>query len=220
MYELTELPSATPVSTARRVFFCVYYQNSASDPDASFQRAARTWNREAKKQFSFREGVDIFIEQAVTTEPQFKNAWNGIAKQASYNGMKVSLGQLLTHASKDPNGGNGLEFMPVSGDGTITQADIAALAKMPWSSDAALILAGCNTGLTGSGRSWSPAAEFAKAQKVRTLGQSGYAYFSKVWASYTSQVKTDTNIALWAYQRGKNAPAGDGSRLKGVVIPP
>ncbi|HEX5658678.1 MAG TPA: hypothetical protein VFX59_15860 [Polyangiales bacterium] len=220
MYEITELPSATPVSSAGRLFFCMYYLNTATDADASFQRAAKTWIRETKTQFSFREGVDIFLEQSVTTEKQFKSAWNGIAQQASYNGMKVSVGQLLTHATKDATGQDGLEFKPVAGDGTLTQTDIAGLAKMPWSSDGALILAGCNTGLTGDGRTWTPAGEFAKGQKVRTLGQAGYAYFSKVWSSYTTQAKTDPNIALWAYKRGKNATVGDGSRLKGVLVQP
>jgi len=220
MYEISEMAMTTPASSAGRVFFCIYYVNTASDEDASFKRAAKTWIAATKSQCRFREGVDIFLEQPVLTEPQFKSAWNGIAQQAANNSMLVWAGNVVSHASKEPDGGDGLEFANLTSDSTITQADFRSLAKMSWHADGYLILSGCNTGLAGAGRTWTPASEFARSQRIRTLGQAAYSTFSKTWSSYTTQAATDTAIALWAYKCRRNNLTGNGARMKGVIAAP
>lgn len=218
MYEITEIASMTsPSAGTGRVFFCIYYVNSTTVPDAAFQRAARSWIAAVKTQEGFNSSRDIFMEHPVKTEPEFKTAWNGVASQATLNKMPVWAGNVLSHSSKD-SGEDGLEFSAVAGDGTITQADIAGLAKMPCP-NGYLVLSGCNTGVTGT-RTWAPSKEFAKAQKIRVLGQAGYAYFSKVWSSYSVTKSSDSNIALWAYKRGKNGATGNGSRMTGVISTP
>lgn len=219
MYEISELGSMTTLSAGSgRVFFSVYYANALTVPDAAFERAARTWRNSVQVHESFRQGRDVFIEAAVTSEPDFKRAWKGIANQARINNMPVWVGNVLSHSSKSGTT-DGLEFASVGGDGTITQSDIRSLDRMPWDRNGYLILSGCNSGLTG-GRSWAPAKEFAMKQRVRTLGQTGYAYFSKVWTTYFETTPADPSIALWAYARGKNGALGNGERKPGAVFAP
>jgi hypothetical protein len=91
---------------------------------------------------------------------------------------------------------------------------------MPWNPDGYLILSGCNTGLLGAKRTWCPAMEFAQHQGVRTLGQTGYSYFSSNWGSHTTATPTHTNITLRAYKRGRNGALGSGLRMKGKVFVP
>jgi hypothetical protein len=219
MYEITEVGSMTPFSAGTgRVFFAIYYVNARSVPDAAFERAARTWRNNVRVQEGFRSDRDVFIEAAVTSEPDFKRAWSTIAMQAEANGMPVWAGNVLSHSSKGSST-DGLEFASVGGDGTITQSDVGSLAVLPWDPNGYLILSGCNTGLKGK-RSWSPAKEFAVKQRVRTLGQAGYAYFSKVWSSYSETSPSDMRISLWAYSRGRNAALGGGGRMPGILYSP
>ena len=220
MYETPEMGSASPVSAETgRLFFTLYYEHPAMVPDAAFKRAAATWQKSISKLESFRVGIDLFVDQAVKTEPQFRNAWNGIANQAKVNNMPVWVGNVLSHASKDTSQ-DGLEFASVRSDGTISQPDIKALDAMPWDKSGYLILSGCNTGLLGAKRSWCPAQEFAQKQGVRTLGQTGYAYFSSNLDRYATATTGHTSIALWAYKRGKNGVVGSGSRMHGRVFGP
>jgi hypothetical protein len=125
---------------------------------------------------------------------------------------------VLSHASKQTDSNDGLEFVKDdTDDGTLKQGEISALDKLPWSTHGYLLLCGCNTGLAGA-RGWTPAQAFAARQGVPTLGQNGYAYFSKDWSSYTEKSAGDTKISLWAYQRGKNGMLGSGCRLLGRVF--
>lgn len=200
MYEISELGSMTTLSAGSgRVFFSIYYANALTVPDAAFERAARTWRNSVQVHESFRQGRDVFIEAAVTSEPDFKRAWQGIANQARINNMPVWVGNVLSHSSKSGTT-DGLEFASVGGDGTITQSDIASLERMPW--DRKLRSYG--------GRSWAPAKEFAMKQRVRTLGQTGYAYFSKVWTTYFGVARfvliVDALIWIFVVQRVASHP--------------
>lgn len=78
-----------------------------------------------------------------------------------------------THASKQTEGNDGLEFLPDSEqNGTLQFGEISRLEQLGWARNAALILSGCNTGLI-LGRGCSPAQALATQQKVKTLGQNG-----------------------------------------------
>jgi hypothetical protein len=192
--------------------------NPVTAPDAAFTRAASTWRNSVRVSENFDGGKDIFVEQAVTKEPQFRAAWRGISDQAQFNEKVVWVGNIFSHASINSRD-DGLEFGIVSGDGTITRGDIQHLAHMPWDSNGYLILSGCNTGVMGM-RGWCPAQEFARSQRVRTLGQTGSASFSTSWNSYTEAQPTSRNIVLWAYAKGRNAVFGSGSRMPGIVYSP
>lgn len=199
------------------IFFAIYYD--PPDDDDAFKRAAVCWRKRLMI-----EGVasahDPFIMRAVTFERDFKLAWAHIAATARTRGMEVGGGQIFSHASKQENGEDGLEFRKSSdpADGqTLKGEEIDRLEGLPWSKDGFLILSGCNTGLTGD-RGWSPARRFARAQGVTALGLPGYGYFSKSWDRYKETGARDQEIYLWAYRRGWNSPFGGGYRLPGVVF--
>lgn len=152
MYETTELGFMTSVSADKgRVYFALYYEHPTLVADAAFKRAAATWRDAIGSIEGFRPGTDLFVEQGIRTEPQFRAAWNGIADQAALNQMPVWGGNIFSHASKDTRD-DGLEFVSVQSDGTISQSDIKALNVMPWDQNGYLILSGCNTGLLGATR--------------------------------------------------------------------
>ena len=115
---------------------------------------------------------------------------------------------------------DGLEFESVRSDGTITQSDIRALGVMPWDPNGCLVLAGCNTGVTGSTRLWCPAQEFALSQHVRTLGMTGFSSFSSNWNTFVKATTSHREIALWAYKKGRNGALGSGLRMPGRMFTP
>mgnify|MGYP007088033298 CR=1 FL=1 len=214
MYTITELPR-TPITVCYRprLFFSIYYKTG----DHAFRYAAETWRNVVKAQESF-AGYDHFVEREISTEFEFKTAWQELYQKATNDNLLVWAGQLFTHSSKQTDGNDGLEFHGDDHDnGTLQQAEIASLAKLPWHNQGFLILAGCNSGINGS-RGWSPAEEFAKKQGVKTLGQVGYGYFSEVWDTYDEKPSSATTIALWAYRRGKNGALGDGKRIPAKIF--
>ena len=192
-----------------RLFFSIYYK----EPDDAFRYAAETWRDAVKTQEGFSGGVDHFMEREVRTEGEFKAAWQEVNQTAVDGDYQVWVGHLLTHASKQDDNQDGLEFDP----GTLTEGEIKALAKLPWSEYGYLVLSSCNSGLIGQ-RSWTPAGAFATGQGVPTVGQAGYGYFSTQWASYKEKSASDRKISLWAYKRGRNSMLGDGSRMLGIVF--
>jgi hypothetical protein len=209
-------PQECKLVEAPRIFFSIYYYVD----DHAFRRAARTWKRCVKTEENFVGGVDQFSEHEVRTESGFKAAWKKVSDLANRTGGVVWVGQLFTHASKGSSE-DGLEFKKSEqDDGTLTQKEIASLQKLPWDPEMGyLILSGCNTGKSGK-RGWTPAEKFATNQKVLTVGQDGYGYFSKNWTSYSETSGSDSNIALWAYRRGKNSLMGNGGRVPGVIFRP
>ena len=100
------------------------------------------------------------------------------------------------------------------------RAEIESLAPLNWHpTQGYLILSGCNSGLGGA-RGWSPAEFFARSQKVRTTGQTGYAYFSTSRDSYDEIDDSSTTVYLWAFKRKRNGFTGDGGRMEGVTFTP
>lgn len=219
MYQISELTGYRPTPRSAcwvkpRLFFSLYYKV----PDNAFKNAATTWKDVVKHQenFSTQEG-DFFFEREIQSETDFKTAWDELNSKAVAGNFQVWVGHLLTHASKQTNSNDGLEFQSdVGNDGTLKQEEISKLMKLPWSEYGYLILAGCNTGLTGA-RGWSPAQTFALHQGVPTLGQAGYGYFSTDWNSYDEISSGDTRICLWAFRRGKNGAFGGGERIPATV---
>jgi hypothetical protein len=129
----------------------------------------------------------------------------------------VEEGHILTHASKGSRQ-DGLEFDP----GTFDRIEVRSLPLLKWSSNANLILHGCNTAVDVL-RNWSPAEEFAKRQKVRVLGQEGFAYFSKANEKYVripDMNRHSGNVFLWAYRRMRNDWTGDGIKIQGRIFTP
>lgn len=186
------------------VFANIYYSNPSSDPDRSFERAARWLLRHDT------DNIDEII--GVKTKQDFVNAWTGIIQQANHNNAPVLYVNVFSHASKQMDDLDGLEFADGPGGTTLTQADIQSLPRLPWSQNHefnGIYLHGCNTGLIGQ-RGWCPADAFAKSQGVTAYGEKGFAYFSKNRETYQEISPSDTEVHLYAYNRMRNNPTGDG----------
>lgn len=195
------------------LYFAIYYEV----PDNAFYRAAQTWEMEVLGGASQSDAP--MMEEGVRTETDFKNAWARIREQARKTGMPVIQGHVFSHASKGDSA-DGLEFKGSDvDDGTLTQAEIMSLPALPWADDGLLTLAGCNSGLLGT-RGWAPARVFAQTQKVTTIGQSGYAYFSTSKDRYVKITPGSQTVYLWAYKRASNGMLGWGGRMPGVSFDP
>ena len=183
--------------------------------DKAFERAAR-WH---SKNLSSTSLVEF---ASVVTKQDFLNAWNGIRQQAITNNTNIASIHLFTHASKQDNLQDGLEFassLDESNTSTLTRNEILNLAKMPWSTLAYMHLYGCNTGLVET-RGWCPAATFSIAQGVKAIGQTGWAYFSTNKSDYSEASPSDNKLYLYAYNRGRNNILGDGNLMEEAVFNP
>ena len=218
--DLTTRHASSPNNTdVKRMYFCIYYKIS----DNAFKHAAFTWENYIKQQEKFNPKQDLFLNLEVISETHFKSAWTQICMRAKAENRVVCAGNLLTHASKQQSGTDGLEFKRIRNereDGTLNKAEIIGLPKLPWDKNSYLILSGCNTGIKGS-RGWCPAEIFATYQNVNTLGQSGYAYFSSFWNEYKVRKANASQTYLWAYHHGKNAElagfSSTGKRIKAIL---
>lgn len=183
------------------VYFAIYYVNATTDSSRSFERAAQTWVRELKQRITIRS-KDRLILKAVTTESDFRTAWDSIWSEAiSVRGL-VREGIFFGHATRsmgiglvtfhgDDGTSDGLEFAAdnskrSSGNAspnTMTQVEIEALPRLPWGKTLGkFTIAACNSGVIETApfksRGWAPAASFASSQKVKTIGAPGFCYFS------------------------------------------
>jgi hypothetical protein len=213
MWQISELIphiGQATVPTPKRIFFAIYYKSK----DHAFKYAALCWLAQTQSRHSA-TGDDITIEREISTEAEFTSAWEFVRQTAEDRSASVYAGNLLTHASIQAERGDGLEFA----GGTLEHLEIVAMTKLPWASNGFLVLSGCNTGLMKD-RRWAPAHSFAIAQGVPTVGQDGYAYFSKQWSSYREKSTSDSQICLWSYARGKNSFFGSGGRVSGIVFKP
>ena len=208
-----------------RVFFDIAYLAPDKDKDFAFIRAARTWENEIRSSYSFKQGRDIYIAKGVRTKWDFIAAWSEIAEISNRPNHVAVEGSLFTHASfSDGNTSSesGLEFAadPRGGGSTLTRDDILQLPKIRWDQhNGQLALYGCNTGNLKS-RGWAPAGVFSQAQKVRTLGEPGWSYFSLNKSKYVEIHDVATNVYLAAFWRARNSPLGSGRRMDQVVFSP
>jgi hypothetical protein len=200
------------------MYFAIYYQVD----DEAFKRAAESWKSDIKALSEISDDK-LFIMHEVKTETDFKDAWRDIysTTKKKIGSTGIVQGRIFSHSSKGSDQ-DGLEFKSEKkggNDGTLTKKEIALLDKLPWDSKTGhLILHGCNTGLVME-RGWCPAQEFANRQGIRTTGQQGYAYFSKLWDQH-EEIATEGAVYLWAYERRKNGILGDGTRMEGLVFSP
>ncbi len=204
------LPRVTADTNPRTCMFYIYYDV----PDGAFERAALTDKRDFKAVFSPPSRV---VMKKVKTKQDFIKAWNEIRQEAMTRGERVFLGTLLTHASKQLDQRDGLEFANDPAGSTLTREDIRNLQKMPWlnggnEKGGGLILNGCNTGLIGD-RGWCPAQEFAKSQGCDALGEAGFATFSRVKDKYEPTRLGEITTYLHAYKKGLNGLTGDGGLI-------
>jgi hypothetical protein len=190
----------------------IYYSNPNTVPDKAFERAAR---------WSAASNVigDVVCEiVGVTTKQDFINAWKGVLNQATFNQRLVDSVEIYSHASKQNDDLDGLEFANGPGGATLTQSDILALPRLPWYQGGFMYLFACNSGLVGT-RGWCPAQAFLNGQGLRQAnGEAGFAYFSKDSETYVEVSSTDQQIYLHAYRRMRNGPLGDGGRIEPVMF--
>ncbi|HEY0715185.1 MAG TPA: hypothetical protein VGF45_21070 [Polyangia bacterium] len=194
--------------TPRRVFFAIYYVV----PDQAFRRAAETWRDELRASAAWNRRCD-FILMGSRREDDFLTAWNRINVGMAESGMTMEIveGHVFTHASRFTSN-DGLEFE----DSTFDRHDIRSAPVLPWSKDEGLlVLHGCNTG-RDRWIGWTPAGEFVRRQRVRTIGQDGTSYMSRQPDSYVEIDPTAARVYLWAFRRGRNAPGGDGLKIPGI----
>lgn len=220
MYEISELrrvrPAAMACTIRPRLFFALYYRVE----DDAFRHAARTWLDDMKQQEGYSLADDeLFLE--IGTEKDLRFAWCMVNARAAAGGTTVTAGAIFSHASWQSDGRDGLEFQAtIDHDGTLMCAEIPCLPILPWAEDGYLVLTGCNTGNARS-RDWSPAELFARHQRVTTLGQTGFSYFSKSWGTHSRNwLPASKHIALWAYRRKHNDEDGDGARMEGAIFKP
>jgi hypothetical protein len=204
-----------------RLFFAIYYRVK----DNAFRKAAKTWLDTMQIRYPF-DRNDRFIEKEVSSEEDFKSAWHEIYVSAIQAGSEVFAGNILTHSSKQDDRNDGLEFSEPEDsieDGTLHHSEIVALKRLPWAKNGFLILSGCNTGLAMK-RKWAPAFSFALIQRVPTVGQAGYAYFSTSWSTYGRTSAGSKETCLWAYKRSGNSSSillldfTPSTRMSGIVF--
>lgn len=218
MWKLPELAShvspAQVCSAQTAIDFAIWY----TVPDNAFQYAAKTWRKVIQSGRGYADSPSTFLEYEVGTEAEFTRAWTDVSAKAAQAKARVRAGNLLTHASIQDDGHDGLEFHV--DHSTIKCGEIHGLPVLPWGGDGAhLILSSCNSGKLDN-RAWCPARALAGKQKVVTVGQAGFAYFSRTWDTYTEKRSADRHIGLWAYSRRRNSFLGSGKRMQGVVFAP
>ncbi len=205
-------------TTSVNVYFDITYVHQGSDADFAFVRAANTWKAEVTSQPPFRSGQDRYVSFGVSSEQDFKDAWQELADLSQEPGHRIVKGNVLTHAvvergtRRNPSiRFDGLSFVldPLN-DGILDQEEIEALPRLNWdATDGELILSGCNTALKNSVepvvlRNWAPAEVFANSQRVKTWGTNGFSSFSARYFSYVRHNDRRRKIYLWAYRAWQN----------------
>lgn len=219
--ELGFTPGAGGTGAAQAVF-AIYYDNVR---DRAFERAADAFLRRAAVWFP----GSVALKYGATSVPELIAAWDRVAGEANGAGAQVLCGGLFTHASMGgpyPGGlEGGVEMAPLDRttqtcptDITLASGHIGRMTQLPWSPSGLLMLCGCNTATASERGYLSVAQMFALRQGVRTLGQNGWSSFSANWAIYREANATTPDIALWAYNRGRNAWLGSGGRLYATVF--
>lgn len=206
---------------AVRLYFALF-DNRPKGNDQAFQRAANTWAKSVPGAHD--HGPEIrFRMLGFGVEADFIRAWKRLLDELEEAGPEAAVveGHIFSHASKGDEV-DGLEFV-VHPSETLSRQEIERLPRLPWDSEGSLVLHGCNTGLVGEQRGWCPASAFASSQRVRTLGQAGFSFFSAVPDEYQRITRETPAVYLWAYHHSHNAPGignkariGTGRRIDGV----
>jgi RHS repeat-associated protein len=176
-----------------------YYDNSFSDPDQSFRKAAETLAQ------GYNETVYMI---AVRTEADFKEKWNSLSSTMTANSTQIASLDIVTHGDSQ-----NLFFVGgPSNDGSLSTSEVADLTKLNYSSGGEINLYSCNSGtLSNSGIG----QVFADTQGVTVSGQYGRSSFSENQKYYSRISSTSNSVYLRAFDRGLNNPWG-----KGGAYPP
>ncbi len=180
------------------LYFAIYY--IAPDGTRSFERAAETWHRRLCQTPGFED--DQYLAIGVLTEEEFVDAWLQVEAEARRRHAVVREGHIYTHSSLHGSE-TGLEFQRSANGVTLTEPEIRALPPLPWHPDGRLVLHSCNSGVDRDG--WSPAKAFGRGQRVRTIGQTGFAFFSQEESKWVEIDQSSPVVFLRAYYHGRNA---------------
>ena len=179
-----------------KTYVGIYYLYPQKDKNYAFRRAAQTWARDIQASPDFNPKTDQVILLPVTTKGDFKKAWNSIP--GSCPNQKVKQVAVFTHASRGTNPGLNFHAGPTPGDdGTLSIAEIQALAQLNFDQTSDLLLEGCEAAASNSGSDpRSIAQQFADSQGVTTYGDTGKGSFSQSQAGYIRIDDTGTTVYL------------------------
>lgn len=206
------LPLSAPRSEGKRarpLGFTVAY----ADSNGSFEKAASTW----------RDGQSPteFVTHSFKTIADLDRVFRLLEHDGKRLGRAFSCGALFIHSSAlngDPNSqAHGLHAVPMrprtmaelrykeevlapSGldIDTAGASTLQRLRALGWASGATLQVVGCLSGGTPNNEQ-SVAQVLAQSQKVRTVGETGKAYFSTNPERYVPISASDTKIYLRAF---------------------
>jgi hypothetical protein len=199
------------------VYFALYY----TVDDRAFERAAETWKRKVEASSEY-EDQDVFLMIPVSTEAEFKAAWDKVLQMSKKPNHIVKEGRVFSHASKESSQ-DGREFRKdPANDGTTNKLELSLLPVLNWAKGGTLHLHSCNSGVVGT-RGWAPAGLLATSQSITVIGQSGFAYFSSNPGTYMEIDGKTKDVYLMAFHRRRNTPLlsiGGGSSMPEITFKP
>lgn len=225
-----QAPDSRNSDRPKKLYVAFWY--SAGGDDA-YKRAATTWKAAIEDSPGFRKKFDHVELIDVGSDNQFKAQWEWLNQQHREKGYDIAGMVIFSHASPD-RGHNepGIDFKDLEKDNdavltTRNPNEIGALAKLRFTENAYLTLAGCNTSNENFSSGATVAQAFAIRQGIPVLGNEGYTDFSYTPDKYTGQAwykgnKNTEETYLLAFNRSLNLAngyGGDKNDKLDVVIP-
>ncbi|EMB37888.1 RHS repeat-associated core domain-containing protein [Treponema denticola ATCC 33521] len=182
-------PTGRTTEDGAEVTVIIYYNRK---DQIAFKKAAET----AAKSYSNQDNTYL-IE--VYTADEFKSQWSWLNVYFEVNNIEVDNMEIFCHGDAE-----NLYFK----GGNLSVSDVSFLDDFSFSKNAQMILHSCNSGSSDSGISQA----FANKENITVSGQTGYANFSSAFEKFRF-IFFASSIYLEAYNRTKNNPKGDGTRL-------
>ena len=184
-----EDPTGLTTEDGAEVTVIIYYDRK---DQKEFKKAAET----AAKSYSNQDNTYLI---GVYTADDFKSQWSLLNAYFEVNNIEVDNMEVFCHGNAE-----NLYFK----GSNLSVDDVNSLDDFSFSKNAQLILHSCNSGTSDSGISQA----FANKENITESGQTGYANFSSKFEKF-SFIFFASSIYLEAYNRTKNNPKGDGTRL-------
>ena len=184
-----EDPTGLTTEDGAEVTVIIYYDRK---DQKEFKKAAET----AAKSYSNQDNTYLI---GVYTADDFKSQWSLLNAYFEVNNIEVDNMEVFCHGNAE-----NLYFK----GSNLSVGDVNSLDDFSFSKNAQLILHSCNSGTSDSGISQA----FANKENITVSGQTGYANFSSKFEKF-SFIFFASSIYLEAYNRTKNNPKGDGTRL-------
>ena len=184
-----EDPTGLTTEDGAEVTVIIYYDRK---DQKEFKKAAET----AAKSYSNQDNTYLI---GVYTADDFKSQWSLLNAYFEVNNIEVDNMEVFCHGNAE-----NLYFK----GSNLSVDDVNSLDDFSFSKNAQLILHSCNSGTSDSGISQA----FANKENITVSGQTGYANFSSKFEKF-SFIFFASSIYLEAYNRTKNNPKGDGTRL-------